>query len=366
MGVGEYSIKHSLNIAKMPLSPRSFGQPKHFPKPSAPPTTPFVKWGTLSNEIEERDILQWLYTKEEENTQQESPKLPTEIYGRGESILHRMGYEGQGPIGLRKERIIEPIQPSSSSLARNTKGLGYKDKGKAKANACLVEMIHNLQEDSDIDSSEYEWDELTKHSYDDKDIDTIQTYSPYREGQTLIHRPLDCDSPIPKNTTFKEGSSSIAINNLEESTIPNTIPTNTPSISIQTINESNLSSDSLPLMHPELINWDLQGTLQLDMFQNDDAYIDYMELRDHLPTGDHKYGFAIELNIMAYFREGAKPSSRKNIKIKTGSDGENYFAAVSDPKIVKIKDASDGWNPIVAPDDGRLDTLSNDMYQEKS
>jgi len=158
-----------------------------------------------------------------------------------------MGYEGQGPIGLRKEGIIEPIQLSSSSWARTTKGLGYKDKGKAKANACLVEMIHTLQEDSDTDSNEYEWDEMIEHSYDDKEVDTIQTYSPYHEGQTLPHRPLECDLPIPENMTFEEGLSSIAINNLEESTIPNTLPTNTPSISIQTINESDLSSDYLPL-----------------------------------------------------------------------------------------------------------------------
>ena len=273
-----------------------------------------------------------------------------------------MGYKRQGPIGLRKEGIIEPIQPSSSSLARNTNGLGYKGKGKTKENACLVDMIHMLQVDSDTDSNEYEWDELTEHSYDDKEVDTIQTYSPYREGQMLPNRPLECDLPIPENTTFEEGLSSIAINNLEESTILNTPPTNTPSISIQTINELDLSSDSLPLVHPELIDWDLQGTPQLDMFQNDDAYIDYMELRDHLPKGDHKASFSIELNTMAYSREGTKPSSRKNIKIKIGSDGENCSAAVSNPKTVKRKGASEGENPTMAPDDGRLDTLPDDMH----
>jgi len=165
-----------------------------------------------------------------------------------------MAYEGQGPIGLRKEGIIEPIQPSSSSFSRTTKGLGYKDKGKAKANACLVEMIHTLQEDSDTDSNEYEWDELTEHSYDNKEVDTIQNYSPYHEGQMLLHRLLESDLPILENTTFEEGLSSIAINNLEESTIPNTPPTNTPSISIQTINELDLSSYSLPLVHPKLID----------------------------------------------------------------------------------------------------------------
>jgi len=69
---------------------------------------------------------------------------------------------------------------------------------------------------------------------------------------------------------------------------------------------------------------------------------------------------------MAYFGEGAKPSSRKNIKIKNGSDSENCLAAVSNHKTVKRKDASDGENPTVAPDDGMLDTLPSDMYQERS
>jgi len=351
----------------MPLSPRSFGRPKHFPKayaPPAPPTAPFVKWGTLSDETEEIDVLQWLYI-EEDDTPQEPPRLPTKLYGHGETILHRMGYEGQGPIGLRKEGIVEPIQPSSSSLTRNTRGLGFQDKGKAKTNACFVEWIHALQNDSDTDSNEYEWKELTKYSYEDKGVDTIQTYSPYHEGQTLMHRPLECDLPIPESMTFEEGLSSITINNLEESTIPDPIPTNTPHVSIQHINESDLSSDSLPLVHPKLIDWDLRGTPQLDMFQNDDAYIGYMELRDHLPQGYHKDGFVIELNTMAYFGKGAKPSSHKNIKIKTKSDGENRYAAVSNPKIVKRKDTSDGENTTVAPDDGRLDTLPNDMHQEK-
>jgi len=141
--VGEYSIEHSLNLAKITLSPRSFGRPtpkynlKPF-SPPKPPTAPFVKWGTLLDESEERDVLQCLYT-EEDNTQQEPPKLPTKSYGHGESFIHRMGYKGQGPIGLRKEGIIEPIQPSSSSLARNIKWLGYKDKEKAKTNAFFVE-----------------------------------------------------------------------------------------------------------------------------------------------------------------------------------------------------------------------------------
>jgi len=119
-----------------------------------------------------------------------------------------------------------------------------------------VEQIHALQEDSDIDSNKYEWDELIEHSYEDKGVDTIQTYNPYCEGQMLTHRPLESDLPTLESTTLEEGQSSITINNLEESTILDPIPTNlNPNhVSIQTINESDLYSNSLPFVHPELIN----------------------------------------------------------------------------------------------------------------
>jgi len=80
------------------------------------------------------------------------------------------------------------------------------------------------------------------------------------------------------------------------------------------------------------------------MFQNDDAYIDYMELRDNLPKEDHKASFSIKINIVVYFREGTKPSSCKNIKIKIGSDSENRFVAVLDQESTHPKVKTQLWH----------------------
>jgi len=139
--------------------------------------------------------------------------------------------------------------------------------------------------------------------------------------------------------------------------------------SILTINaiEPDQPNDLLPLVHPELIDWDLEGTTpKLDTFKNDDAIIDYLDLRDHIPTGDHKDGYAIELNEKTYFGERSKPFSHKNIKIKEQSNGENRSAAVLGHQNSKNKDVSNGENLFEVLKDGRLDPLPNLTHQEWS
>lgn len=82
-------------------------------------------------------------------------------------------------------------------------------------------------------------------------------------------------------------------------------------------------TDPLPLIYLELIDWSTPPIHELDIFHNDDSIIDYLGLRDHLALGDHKVGFPIELNGMAYFGECATPFSHKkklkkiNIMVKT-------------------------------------------------
>lgn len=74
-------------------------------------------------------------------------------------------------------------------------------------------------------------------------------------------------------------------------------------------------TNPLPLIYLELIDWVTPPIPKLDIFHNDDSIIDYLGIRDHLPLGDHKIGFPIELNDMAYFGESATRFSHKNIKI---------------------------------------------------
>ena len=90
-------------------------------------------------------------------------------------------------------------------------------------------------------------------------------------------------------------------------------------------------NDPLPLLHPELIDWDSPLIPKLDVFYNDDSIIDYLGIRDHLILGDHKKEFPIKINELAYFGESFIPFSQKNIKIINRSNGENHAVAVLDP-----------------------------------
>lgn len=46
--------------------------------------------------------------------------------------------------------------------------------------------------------------------------------------------------------------------------------------------------DGLPLIHPQLIDWDQQGPPQHNTLKNNETFIDYLGTRDDFPLGDHK------------------------------------------------------------------------------
>lgn len=310
-----------------------------------------------------------------------------------------MGYQGAGPIGLQREGVIKPIL-QNPNYQRDTTGLGYKGegpkepKGKAKItpfhetskapalqfrkNGMYVDpekqqiaqgIIDRLGDNDDSDSNDYEWDSLSDCT-EEIGVDVVHHYSnDYHEGESSRSDSLGL---VPRNTTLvdREGSERyLAIDESDESMEIDLTDTiiNLDNFSINTISAFETDpNDPMPLVHPELINWDSPDHPELDVFHNDDTIIDYLGIRDHLPPGDHKSGFLIELNDMAYFGESANPFSHKNIKIINRSNGENHSVAVLDPKIVKRNDASDGENLSEAPDDGRIDTLPNYLYREQS
>lgn len=117
------------SISQLPPSPKSYG------KPSNPKQQPIVKHlpifdgafvsvGTFLDEIEDKDVLQWLYKDEEVQQKINNVRIPIEKYGKGFNILRKMGYTGTGSIGKRKEGISEPIQPYTQQ-ATDKAGLGY-------------------------------------------------------------------------------------------------------------------------------------------------------------------------------------------------------------------------------------------------
>lgn len=113
----------------MPISPRSHRQPSTSKQKSIQPIKifvgAFIQVGTLVDEIEDKDVLNWLY-KDEEETRATTLEvtIPTEKYGNKFRIMQMMGYTGKGPIDKCQEGIIEPIQPYSQ-LAKDKYRLGY-------------------------------------------------------------------------------------------------------------------------------------------------------------------------------------------------------------------------------------------------
>lgn len=111
----------------------------------------------------------------------------------------------------------------------------------------------------------------------------------------------------------------------------------------------------LPLLHPELIDWDNLGNLGLDVFSNDHDLDVY--LNDVKPITPKISSIAESSNISCS-QENAKLSSRK-IEIKQGKRPtvENHFMATLDQSKGKIKDISDSENLLEAPENGKFGIL---------
>lgn len=70
---------------------------------------------------------------------------------------------------------------------------------------------------------------------------------------------------------------------------------------------------------------------------------------------------------MAYFGEGAKPFSHKNLKINNKRYySENYTMTLLDHEKVKRKYVSEGENLSKVLEDGKIDTLPLTSYHERS
>ena len=68
----------------------------------------------------------------------------------------------------------------------------------------------------------------------------------------------------------------------------------------------------MPLVQPNLIDWDQQGPSIFDQFENDEAIAEFFELHEDIPQGAHISSFSIDLNIMAYFGESTPSSCCKS------------------------------------------------------
>jgi len=247
------------------------------------------------------DISSWLYKDKEPVT------IPIKQYGNGLRIVKNMGYKGKGGLGKNNQGEMEPIIVKKKL---DKKGLGF---GRKVPRALDIEGI---------------LDEVAQTSLAD-----------LTSKEAIIN-----DSYLHMTNIITESSIVML------SFVSLTSTTNTQIVT---------------LVYPELIDWDQQGALVLDVFQNDEAIAEFMGLQDGIPLGDHKSGFVMQLEQTAYFGENAKSSNRKSNN-KERSLGENHTVAPLDHKIVKTKDISKGENLIVAHEDGGFDLPLPSKYQEKS
>ena len=158
--MGEYTLNQTMYLQQVMSSPKEYGRPHPNKQVSIvvlkwDPTT-FQRWG----ELEEEDLYKILYKDIEDDTQ-DHISLPCEKYGKGFKILQKFGYDGKSPLGLRKEGVMEPLQPELTVKRERSKGLGFltsKIHTKRTEKASQIKVAKIQQEDRySTDSNEWEW-----------------------------------------------------------------------------------------------------------------------------------------------------------------------------------------------------------------
>lgn len=325
--MGEYTLGQTFCLTELPLSPISFGRSLIMKQQfkSSPLTifNTFISGGTLTNESNNKNAEHFLY-KEKILEIVTYESIPPELYGKGYEILAKIGYKGNGLVGFQREGVLQPIL-KNPIYQRDTTSLGYREdqindiKGKEKITSDFLTKIWEGQLDSDDDeSNDYEWDEMS-FMVEDKEIDVIWTYSKtYHEGTSSWLDSLELIPFYANRDNHEESEVYPEQVTLDESMEIDLVDTflHLEHFSINTIMTfEHDPNDPLPLLYPKLIDWDSPPIPELDVFYDDDSIIDYLGIRDYLPLGDHKAGFLIELNDMAYFGECATPFSHKNNKL---------------------------------------------------
>lgn len=221
--MGEYSIEQSLCLSHLPTL-KSYGKISTSMQVSSKQIKifdgQFIKGNTQVEESEDKAILNWLYRDEEESVSISTTtniNVPMKQYGKGFSILEKMRYEGQGPIGKKRDDNFEPFQLITKDV-KDKKRLGYKGETQVDTKEEISKRILQLRDGSLTDSNEYEWEFLSNESYKDIQIDVIQKYAPTMEGgQSSGLRPVELESQnIDESSEDNSNSSEIDI--LEEST----------------------------------------------------------------------------------------------------------------------------------------------------
>jgi hypothetical protein len=177
----------------------------------------------------------------------------------------------------------------------------------------FYESVFQLQNGSETDSNEYEWDSIHDDEFwRDKQIETINKYAPILiQGEGLGTQPLEFE-PRYDNDSNEDNSDSSEIDNQQEHTIidldhhedDNRVMT----LMIQDLTQSN---DSMPLIYPKLIDWYHDAQVHIPTFHNDEEIVNFLS-----PSKPKNNCSIDELCTLNLDREGVKSLSCKINEIK--------------------------------------------------
>ena len=126
ISMGEYTLD---SIATMPISPKSYGRPTCKMKSQESTMTVFDTFVPssipLEAEKEEQVVKDWIYRGEEDYTTSITTPISPMRYGKGYSLLQRMGYQGKGPLSNNGHALVEPLSHTNGRPSKDTTGLGY-------------------------------------------------------------------------------------------------------------------------------------------------------------------------------------------------------------------------------------------------
>lgn len=211
--------------------------------------------------------------------------------------------------------------------------------------------------DSRTKSHWYEWDSYS-NAIMEIEIDVIHKYYyQLKEGQRSNIRSIrlglhntNHDSSEDDILTLSNLSSHL-VNNLTELFMPVSRLDDNVMLSIE-------PSETLSILHLELVNWNQNEPSNLVTFPNSYTLGCYLNEIEPL----HYFTSSTSGNIL---EEDIKSLSQKRKNKKKRFDSENYTVSVSQLKKVKIKEVSNGENLLKVPKDEKFDILLEN-FQERS
>lgn len=244
---------------------------------------------------------------------------------------------------IRYARTIEEIRDSQVGLTISPKEAKFERRQNLLKECSLsCTQVYQLQNANEVNQEEI-------CSTKDVCFDIIHSF----KGQTSIEEPLECELQNANINLVKANSETLEKDNPQKHLIyDNTYSMLNYDHYVMNVETPNDDSDyDLPLLHPELIDWDNLDNSELNVFSNDHDLVVYLNAIEPIPP---KISSTTGSSDVSHSQENAKLFSRKS-EIKQGKRPivENYFMETLDQS--KKNNVFDGENLLEAPEDGKFD-----------